>query len=218
MRRSRPKFSYWANLRRTLSDDATVNIQSGQLLRVISSFMYNWKEAPSHAAPTFYQRLLSFLLATVVRFMQQKSQSARRDSAGPSDAWPIRSISPTASRLPYRDFAIFAKFLRTFWSITPLVCVPGQKSFHKKLCSTTWNMFHTISRSHLQLVSYLRRFEGAKKPHRGSQPPNFQKGFQVGPCTLLVQNFSFTSRKLWPVAFGKIWKISVTEKQTYLTT
>ncbi len=36
MRRSGPKFSYCANLRRTLSDHATIYIQSGQLLRVFS--------------------------------------------------------------------------------------------------------------------------------------------------------------------------------------
>ncbi len=138
----RPKFSYWANLRRSLSDHATICIHTGQLLRVISSFMYNWKEAPSHATLTFYQRLLSFLLATVVCVMQQKSQSAWRDSAGPSSATDPIDISS----LPYTDFEIFPKFLRTFWSIAPLRGVPGQKCYNQKFCLTTWNMFRTISR------------------------------------------------------------------------
>ena len=146
MRRSRPKFSYWANLRRTLSDDTTINIQSGQLLRVISSFMYNWKEAPSHAGLTIYQRLLSFLLATVVHIMQEKSQSARRDSACPSGARSIWSRSLTASCLFHEDSAIFAKFFRTFWSIIPLGGVPGPKFSHQKFCLTMRNMFHTTSR------------------------------------------------------------------------
>ncbi len=104
--------------------------------------MYNWKEAPSHAAVTFYQRLLSFLLATVVCVMQQKSQSASRDSAGPSDASDPIDISS----LQYMVLEIFAKFLRTFWSTAPLRGVPDQKFFHQKFCLTMGNMFHTIWR------------------------------------------------------------------------
>ena len=52
---------------------------------------------------------------------------------------------------------------------------------------------------------------GKKFPPGGSQPPNFQKGFYVGYWTLLVQIFSLTRRKLWPVAFRKIL---LTDKQT----
>jgi len=100
------------------------------------------------------------LLATVVSIMQQKSQSARRDSAGPSDTRPIPI---DISSLPYRDLEIFAKFLRTFWSIAP-IRVSWSKILSQKFCLTMRNMFHTISRSHLQLFFLAGAFWGAKSP------------------------------------------------------
>ena len=73
------------------------------------------------------------------------------------------------------------------------------------------NMLYTISRSHLQLFLSWGLLRGGKTPLRGVPDPQFPAGFQAGPWTLLVKICSLIGRNLWPVAFCKIRKISVTD-------
>ena len=94
--------------------------------------------------------LLIFLLATVVDIgllTVSETLQGHHSDACPTDRYLQRL------RACSMDSVIFAKFFRTFWSIIPLGGVPGPKLFHQKFCRTTWNMSHTISRSHLQLFS-----------------------------------------------------------------
>ena len=90
--------------------------------------------------------LLSFLLATVVDIaLHTVSETLQGHHC---DARPTERYLQwlrACHFLPF-DSAIFAKFLRTFWSTIPLGGVPGQKFCHQKFCLTMGNMFHTISR------------------------------------------------------------------------
>ena len=128
MRRSRPKFSNWANLHRTLFASKVVNfcayfrhlcIIEKRRLRILHSHLSASAELLVSYGSPHHATLL------ILRCLQ----SARRDSVVPSDAWPTDCCTQQLLACKM-DLAFFAKF-RTFWSITPLRSVPGQKHFRQ---------------------------------------------------------------------------------------
>ncbi len=89
--------------------------------------------------------ILSFLLAMLVDIGLLSQRCASVSLQVSPQRRPADRPTPATASHQQMDSAIFAKFLRTFWSIAPLRGVPGQKFFHQKFCLTMGNMFHTTA-------------------------------------------------------------------------
>ncbi len=148
--------------------------------------------------------LLSFLFATVVDIgLLTVSETLRgqhsdaRPTNRPTDRY-LQWLRACHSTLPFSRNSS-EHFGQKFHLGVSLV-----QNFVTKNFVWPWGICFTQFRVlNCNFFCSLGRFEGAKKPPRGSQLPNFQRGFQVGPWTLLTRNFSLTCRKLWPVAVSK---------------
>ncbi len=137
------------------------------------------------------QRLLSFLLATVV--MQQKPQSARRDSAHPNNARPTdRTIS--SSKLYW---------LRIFREIRPNILVnsstwgcPWSKIFSPKILfdhgEYVSHNFGWLTATFFVSWGVLR---GHKKPLRGVPDPQFPKRFSSWTLDFAGKNLQLDRTK-----------------------
>jgi len=120
--------------------------------------------------------LLSFLFATVVD-IGLLTVSETLCGHHSDDRQTNR---PTELYLPF-DSDIFAKFLRTFWSIIPLG-VSIVQNFLTKNFVWPWGIcftqFRVVNCNFFVRWGVLR---GQKSPLRGSSPPNLHKGYPVGP-------------------------------------
>jgi len=137
--------------------------------------------------------VLSFLLATVVDIVlltvSETLQGHHCDN---------RPIPAMASRLPFSAIRLchFREILPNILVNNSTWGVAGQKFCHQTFCLTMGNMstqFACLTATFFVRWGVLR---GQKKPLRGSQPPNLQKGYPVGPWTLLGKICSLIGRKL----------------------